>query len=66
MVLEVLTKSGAAVRAREMMYKAVVHMVFLYGSERYVVTGVMLTILEGFHHWVARRIAGADGVLLRR
>ena len=28
----------------------------LYGSEGWVVTGVMLKVLEGFHHEAARRI----------
>ena len=41
-----------------MIFKAVVQMVLLYGSESWVVTYVMLKVLEGFHHWVDRRIAG--------
>ena len=28
----------------------------LYFSESWVVTGSILTFLEGFHHWAARRI----------
>ena len=39
-------------------YKAVVQTVLLYGSENWVVTGVTLTVLEGFHRRVARQIAG--------
>ena len=41
-----------------MMYKTASQKVLLYGSKIWVVTGVMLKILEGFHHWVARQIAG--------
>ena len=41
-----------------MMYKAVVQKVLLYGSEIWVVMGEMLTVLEGFHNGVARRISG--------
>ena len=33
-------------------------MVLLYGSEIWVVTGVMLKVLEGFHHRATRRITG--------
>ena len=54
---KLLTKVGAEVWAQAMMYKAVVKMVFLYGSEMWVVTRAMLTVLEGFHHQVARKIA---------
>ena len=57
-MVKVLTKSVAVVQEREMVYKAVVHTVFLYGSDRWVVTGMMLTVLEVFHHRVARKIAG--------
>ena len=58
MVVKVLMKSGAVVRAWGVFYKAVVHMVFLYGSERWVLTGAMLTVLEGFHNRVTIRISG--------
>ena len=58
-------KSGAAVRAHAIMYKAVVQTVLMYGSEIWVVTGDMLTVLEGFHHQVTRLIvvkkAWSDG-----
>ena len=37
------------------MYKAVAKLVLLYGSERWVGTGDMLKVSEGFHHWVARQ-----------
>ena len=38
------------VRAHGMMYKAVDQSVILNGSDIWVVTGVMLKFLEGFHH----------------
>ena len=40
------------------MYKAVVQTVLLYKIESWSVTEVMLKVLEGFHHQVARRIVG--------
>ena len=42
----------------EMVYKVVVQMVLLYGSDSWVVTEAMLNVLEGFHHRVAQKIAG--------
>ena len=30
----------------------------LYGNKSWVVTGEMLKVLDGFHHWAARRITG--------
>ena len=33
-------------------------MVLLYGSKSWVVTGDMLKVLTGFHHWVEQRITG--------
>ena len=41
-----------------MMYTAVVHVVLLYVSEIWVVTGVMMKVLEGFHNSISRRIVG--------
>ena len=35
-----------------------VHTVLLYGSDRWVVTGEMLKVLEGFHHQVVRQVTG--------
>ena len=43
---------------REQRYGPVVRTVLLYGSESWVVTGAMLKVLEGFHHWAARQITG--------
>ena len=36
----------------------VIYTVLLYGSEIWVVTGVMLMVLEGFYHRLARKIVG--------
>ena len=56
MIARVLENMGATVWSWGMMYKAMFQLVFLYNSERWVVTGDMLNILEGFHHRAARRI----------
>ena len=43
---KVLVKTGEMVRAWDMMYKAVVQTVMVYRSETWVVTYVMLKVLE--------------------
>ena len=43
----------STVRAWAMMYKAVVQTVLIYGSGSWVVTDVILKLLEGFHYIVA-------------
>ena len=58
MITRVLAKMGATVWTCLIMYKAVAQLVLLYGSERWVMTGDMLKVLEGFHHRTARRITG--------
>ena len=58
MVAKVLENMGATVRYWGEMYKAVAQSVLLYGSERWVVTGGILKVLDGFHHREARRITG--------
>ena len=58
MVGNVVLKTGATVRVRGMLYKAVVQLVLLYGSGRWVLTGAMLKVIEGSHHRGARRISG--------
>ena len=50
MVARVLEKTGATVQAWGVMYKAVAQSLFLYSQKRWVVTGYMLKVLEGFHH----------------
>ena len=57
-VANVLTKTGMTVRSQALMYKVVAHRVIIYSSKSWVVMKAMLKMLEGFHHWVARRIAG--------
>ena len=58
MVEKVSMRTGVAVRARAMLYKALVQMILLYGIKRWVVTGEMLKVLDGFHHRVARQMLG--------
>ena len=41
-----------------MMYKTVVQVVLLYGSEIWVVMEATMTVLECFHYSIARRIMG--------
>ena len=51
-------KTGEMVRAQGILYKAVVQLVLLYGSNSWVVTRAMLKVIEGFHHRVAINILG--------
>ena len=44
-------------RDRGIIYKAAEQKIIIYGSKSWVVMGEMLKVLEGFHHWKARRIA---------
>ena len=57
-VEKVLGKMGEPIKLRAIMYKALFQEMLLYGSESWVVTDAMMTVLEGFHHRIARRIAG--------
>ena len=57
MVAKVLGKTVVIIKAHSKMYKMLVRAVLLYGREIWVVTDVMMTVLEGFHHKTARRIA---------
>ena len=59
-VEKVLMNMGETVRSREMMYKAVVQTVLIYGSGSWVVTDVILKVVDGFHHQVAWRITGVS------
>ena len=45
MVANVMGKMGALIKAQLMMYKAAVQVVILYGSEIWVVTDVVMTVL---------------------
>ena len=44
--------------ARGSLYKAVVQMVLLYGSESWVIMGEMIKALEAFHNRIARKLTG--------
>ena len=44
-MVKVMLKTGSTVRACEMMYKAVVQKVLLYGSKSWVVTEAMLKVM---------------------
>ena len=55
-ILRVLAKTIATVRAQGMMYKGVTHSVLLYCSDIWVVTGGILKVLEGFRHRAIRWI----------
>ena len=58
MVSGVLSKAGVTVQVMAMFYKEVVQVVMLYGSEIWVITDVMMKVLEGFHHRIDKRIMG--------
>ena len=58
MILRVLESTGATLRARGAMYKALAQLVLLYGSNSWVVMGEMLKVLTSFHHRLAQRITG--------
>ena len=58
MIVRVLTNMGAMLQDCWMMCKVVDQSVLLYVSKSWVVTGVTLNVLEGFHHRVARHITG--------
>ena len=46
------------VRSCGMLFKAVVQIILIYGCDSLLMLGVMLKVLEGFHHRAARWIAG--------
>ena len=54
----VLVKAGAAVRARAMLYKPVVHIFLIYRSERWFIPDAMMKVMEGFHNQIAWEIIG--------
>ena len=55
---KVLTNMGTMVQSSGMLYKEVVQAVLLYRSNSWVMTGVTLKLLEGFHFRSDCRIAG--------
>ena len=58
MITMFLEKTGAMVRDREMIYKALVQTVLLYSRESWVITGEMMKVMEDFHHRIVRRLTG--------
>ena len=56
MVAKVLEKTLATLQVQVVIYKAVFHMVLLYGSNIWMLMGVVLKVLEVFHHQASRRI----------
>ena len=57
MMAKAMGKTGAPIKAREMMYKAVLYIVLLYGSEIWVATDSMVMIIEEFYPRISIRIA---------
>ena len=53
------------VRTQLIMYKEMVYIVLLYGSDSWVVTDTIMKVLEGFHHQVPRclviQVGGGNG-----
>ena len=58
MVVNILGNTGPPTKLHDMMYKAVVQVVLLYGSESWVVTDAIMIMLEGFYHRIDKQIAG--------
>ena len=56
MVANVLGKTGAPIKAQEMMYKVLVQNFLLYGINSWLVKDAMMTVLEVFHHNISRHI----------
>ena len=50
---KVMGKTGAPIKYHMMMYNMVVQAVLLYGSEIWVVTDVMMVVMEGFHYRIS-------------
>ena len=55
-VAKVLGETGAPNKAREMMYKVVFQAVLLCGRTIWVVTDMMMLVIEVFHHSIVRLI----------
>ena len=58
MVEKFLRHIGENIKAQDVLYKAVVWKVFLYGRESWIATDVIMMVLEDFQHRVDRRLAG--------
>ena len=57
-LIHMLGKKGAPIKARAMVYKAVVQAVLLHGSERLVIMVAMMKVMGVFHHMIAIWITG--------
>ena len=57
-VEKVMGKTWVPIKSWAVVYKAVVQAVLLYRSEIWVIIDMMMTVMEGFHHRISRRIAG--------
>ena len=53
----ILARDNANPRIAGKFYKAIVQSVLLYSSETWTITPQLMSVLEGFHHRVARRIS---------
>ena len=65
-VSRVLTQEGADSRVCGMFYKAVVQSILLYGCKTWFITSQVLSVLEGFHHRMARCLSGKRPYYLPR
>ena len=63
MVAIFLERMVTTERAWGEIYKSLAQLVLLYVRESWVVTGDMLKVLEGFHHWETQRITGMTAKL---
>ena len=57
-LLKVAGEDEDTSKISEIMLKAVVHALLMYGSEIWMFTDVVIAVLEGFQHIITRQIAG--------
>ena len=53
-----MCREGADTQISEMFYRAVVQAVLIFGSESWVLSAYMETVVEGTHKWFLRHIIG--------
>ena len=58
MIMRVLERKVATLRAQGALYKAMAQSVLINGSKIWVVTGEILKVLTTFHHLAAQGITG--------
>ena len=56
-VSRILTCEGATPKVSAMFYKAVVQSVLLFSCETWVESDVIARSLDGFHHYIARKLS---------